>query len=102
MNELTFVALAALSAFGVIEVVRALPFSGRLFEEGRKPFSCDVCMSFWTIASFAAAHLVSAYMHGDINSVPALSSFVVAFSLAIILLRQFGRRPPPPALLGGP
>lgn len=38
----------AWSTVGAVLVIRALPGVNRLVLEGKKPFACDLCMSWWT------------------------------------------------------
>jgi len=41
-------AVGATSA-GITVAVRALPFVYRWVEEQKKPWGCDICMSFWIV-----------------------------------------------------
>ena len=40
--------IVAWSTMGAVLVIRALPGVGRLVLEAKKPFACDLCMSWWT------------------------------------------------------
>jgi len=53
-----FVLVTAAIAFtvpGFVFAVRALPFIDAMVVKGIKPWSCDICMSFWSTGGFALA-----------------------------------------------
>jgi len=45
--------LFGLCSYFVVQVVRRLPVIEDLALSGRRPFACDVCMSFWSAAMLA-------------------------------------------------
>ncbi len=55
-------AFVALTAPGFIVALRALPTIERRMMAGLKPWACDVCMSFWTVATFTT---IAAGVLGD-------------------------------------
>lgn len=50
---LALTAYLALTVPGVVLALRALPPIARRTEAGIKPWSCDICMCFWTTAFLA-------------------------------------------------
>ncbi len=48
-------AFVALTAPGIIVAVRALPWVEQKMLAGIRPWACDICMSFWTVAVIVAA-----------------------------------------------
>ena len=53
MVDLLHALLVGLSAAGLVVALRALPFVQRLIREQKKPWACDVCMSFWCTGATA-------------------------------------------------
>lgn len=55
MTELLLRALfVGLSSAGLVVILRATPLVQRLVFEGKKPWACDTCMSFWSTLLVAA------------------------------------------------
>ena len=72
--------LVALSAAGIVPLVRQIPYIRVKMFAGVKPWVCDLCMSFWST-------LLSAVCWYLFYSVP-LISFVPAFSLTFLVVRK--------------
>jgi hypothetical protein len=82
MTDLFFrVILVGLSAAGLVVFLRALPLVQRLVREQKKPWACDVCMSFWS--TFL---LTSATFHFDGGL--ALAAAAPGFAVALLVLRK--------------
>lgn len=94
--EIVGAALAlGLSVAGAIQVIRALPFVRGWVLDGVKPWSCDLCMSFWLTLTATAYAAVS----DPRWSLAAMGS--IAVSIAVTgRLRVPGAIPMPP--LEGP
>lgn len=48
-NTFTYTLLLGLSAASAVVLFRALPPGKQLAATGKKPWACDICMSFWAI-----------------------------------------------------
>lgn len=83
----------ALTAPGVIVAIRALPWVERKMMAGVKPWACDICMSFWTVAWLCS---IAAALLGDwrfcFTAGPAYSS-------VLWLLGQLQKSQPPPGAI---
>lgn len=77
------------TAAGVTVAFRALPWVAELVLARRKPWACDVCMSFWSTL------LVVAF--AGVSDPGAVLSFGPGFPLALLVLRKLTEplRPPP-------
>jgi hypothetical protein len=79
------------TAAGLVHAMRALPPVAELVQRGVKPWSCDVCMSFWcTLLVVGASGLLG---------LDWLLAAAPAYPVALWLTRQLGgpsSLPPPP------
>lgn len=50
LDVLLLALLTGSTAAGMVVAVRALPWVYKRMLEQKKPWSCDICMSFWTVA----------------------------------------------------
>lgn len=83
MTDLLLVAVfCGTTAAGFIVAVRALPFVNRWVKAAKKPWACDVCMSFW---STGAAALVWSGIVGDYTLLYAAGP---AYPVTMWVLRQ--------------
>lgn len=48
LNIMLWAVLLGATSAGITVVLRSLSFIYRQIEAGKKPWVCDVCMSFWT------------------------------------------------------
>ncbi len=47
-ETLTFAILLGMIAASAVSIFRAIPPGSGLLKTGKKPWACDVCMSFWS------------------------------------------------------
>lgn len=70
------------SAAGLVQLVRQLAWVNAQMIAGKKPWVCDLCMSWWTSALATAAWSL-------LEGAPA-RAFIPAFAMAMILVRALG------------
>lgn len=82
---------------GVVLAVRALPGVDKLVLENRKPWACDICMSFWTGAALSIGAAVVAQDFRVLAVAPP--AYTIALGVLRVLQRPQGAPPPldPPA-----
>lgn len=88
------VVVFALILFGLIETIRILPGVKALYARGAKPIACNVCMSFWLCAGL----FLFLWQIAHESLYEGLTVALATHGLTMILLRRFGRSPPPPEL----
>jgi hypothetical protein len=83
MFETVFAAIVvALTAVGLIQLIRLIPWVYRQMLAGKKPWVCDLCMSFWTsILSGSAWALLGA---GPWRAI------IPSFALTMLVTRVLG------------
>ena len=97
---LEFATMVGLSCFATVKLVRTLPYIKTLMSLGKKPFACNLCMSFWT----AAASGVGLWLNGQIDVVGTIAIFslsvmgICLLSLEITEMLPPGSPPTPIAL----
>jgi hypothetical protein len=74
--------LVAFSAAGVIQLVRVIPWVERQMLAGKKPWVCDLCMSWWTTGISLGLWTLLAPAAG--------LTFFPAFGLTLLLTRSLG------------
>lgn len=84
-------AFVALTAPGFIVALRALPWAERQMMAGIRPWACDICMSFWTVAALCTA---LAGVFGWRYAVVAGPAYSVCLGVLGVLQRSL---PPPMA-----
>lgn len=81
IDALVILLVAALGAVGLTVVLRALPpFSG-WNEKGVKPWSCDLCMSFWTTLIVLGIGWAAGRVDGQTAFFLWMPSFTVAYGI---------------------
>lgn len=60
---LAYAALLGMSVASMVTIFRAVWPGKQLAATGRKPWACDVCMTFWGTLLLAAVHLHLAAVH---------------------------------------
>jgi len=91
VTELLLRALfVGLSAAGLVVFLRALSLFQKLVQEQKKPWACDVCMSFWSTFLLTAATF-------RFDGVLALEAAAPGFAVTLLILRKLTEplRPPP-------
>lgn len=88
---LLWAAVVGMSAAAVPPVVRALDVVQRQMMKGRKPWICDLCMSFWSTA--AAACFWTAAWHAPL--IAGAPAFVVTYALVRWLSAPTSQPPMP-------
>jgi len=79
LRVLVTTVLLALSAAGLVPLVRVVPWVRRWVEQGRRPWACDICMAFW------GTLLAGAFWWG--LGAP-WSAVVPAYALTLFLVRR--------------
>jgi hypothetical protein len=89
---LVWTLLVGLGIPGVVLAIRKLSWIDALVLEGKRPWACDVCMSFWF--GGIPLTLLAALVEGDLR---VLAVAPPAFTIALALLRvlQAPHAPPP-------
>lgn len=93
--------LVALSAVSLSGIVRTLGFVRPLVARGVKPWSCDVCLSFWTTLLVGLVIFLASYSITRTARLDSLVVVVPAHGLALLLLSRL-RPPEIPPLEEGP
>ncbi len=70
-------------SFYIVRLVRIFPVISRLTSRGVKPFSCNICMSFWTTA---ASYLFAVFV---MNENVRMLSAAAACGVCLALLDYF-------------
>jgi hypothetical protein len=83
---------ATFAAYFFINLLRVLPILRDLYVQGKKPLSCDVCMTFWTLVTLC---VVSYYFgpHSELKLCGPIAGAVLT------LLRAFPQSPERPPTL---
>lgn len=81
----------ALTVPGFVLAVRALPHVDKLVLAGVKPWSCDVCMCFWSTALFSV--IAASWMREPLYAACAGPAYTVAL-LILSHLQRPGDFPP--------
>jgi len=81
----------ALTAPGIIVAIRALPWVEKQMMAGVKPWACDICMSFWTVAALCTCAAVW------LEEWRFCFTAGPAYSSALWLLGQLQKSTPPPS-----
>lgn len=90
-----FISVAiALTVPGFVLAVRALPHVDKLVLAGVKPWSCDVCMCFWSTALFSV--IAASWVREPLYAACAGP----AYTLALIVLSYLERAPEFPSVDG--
>jgi hypothetical protein len=73
VSLLTYAVFLGLSAASVVSLFRAVPPGKTLAKTGRKPWACDLCMSFWTtiLGALAAGALGLVPSAEQVGALPA-------------------------------
>lgn len=79
---LTWTAIVALTAAGLIQLVRQIPWVDRQMLAGRKPWVCDLCMSWWSALLGTTFWLL-------LDGAPWRAS-IPAFALTMLVVRSLG------------
>lgn len=85
--------VAGLGAVGITTVLRALPPFAGWNERGVKPWSCDLCMSFWCALLCLGVGMV----FGQISAAEAFMAWMPAFTIAFWTVQRIHPEP-----MGGP
>lgn len=89
------VVLLALTVVSIVSTLRALEPIRRLVLQGKKPWSCDVCLGFWTTLIASIVGCVIASTADRQGALPFLELAIVilpAHGLALLVLSRL--RPP--------
>jgi hypothetical protein len=86
------IAILALTVVSIVSLLRALGPIRRMVERGTKPWSCDVCLSFWvTLAAACATYFLLVALGSPVEPQMALA-ILPAQGLALLILSRI--RPP--------
>lgn len=77
------------TAAGVVVAVRALPPVQRAMFAQKKPWACDVCMSFWTVGALGLLGVLRGF---DVLACGP------AYPVALLVLRKLGEPMHPPVM----
>lgn len=83
---LAWAAVIASTAAGCVQLVRLIPWVGRQMMAGKKPWVCDLCMSFWSTLladGFWTVWQLAYDRQLYLSAVPA-------FALTLLLTRALG------------
>lgn len=72
----------ALTALGLIQLLRQIPWVQRQMLAGRKPWVCDLCMSWWT-------SLLTGWAWAFFDGVPGKAA-IPAFALTMLVTHILG------------
>lgn len=82
-------AFTALTAPGIIVAVRALRWVEQKMVDGVRPWACDICMSFWTVAVIVTGICGAFGWRYGLIAGPA-------YSVCLLILGPLQRSLPPP------
>lgn len=92
---LELVLLYALTAVGLTQTIRKVPPFSKWTLEGKRPWSCDLCMSFWTAW---AAYELSLVLVEDLDMRDALLAVLPAIAVALFVNARIYPGSSPPEL----
>lgn len=95
LQLLTGAVLLALATTGLVALLRVLPYVRAWTARGVRPFACDACMAFWTVATLTIATR-------SLVGSGVLWAAVPAYGLALLLLSHLGRMPASGPPIGRP
>jgi hypothetical protein len=84
INLLAYAILLGAAAATAVTLFRALPPGKGLAKTGRKPWACDICMSFWSTLLLALA----AGALGLVSSVREVVAALPAYMICLWFVKQ--------------
>ena len=88
VHTLTYALLLGLSAASSVVIFRALPPGKQLAKTGRKPWACDICMSFWSNYLLALIDTLTALSTGHTSLWQTLWAALPAYIVCLWLVKQ--------------
>jgi hypothetical protein len=89
MTSLTYTLLLGFAAASAVVLFRALPPGKQLAATGKKPWACDICMSFWSTYLMALIDALVALGAGHDTSVwRIIWSALPAYIVCLWLVKQ--------------
>ena len=79
---LSWTVIVALTASGLVQLARQVPWVDRQMMAGKKPWVCDLCMSWWTA-------LIGTGVWMALDGAPWRAA-IPAFALTMMVVRSLG------------
>ncbi len=91
-----------LFAAGAITLIRVLPGINKQLEQGKKPWICDKCMSFWLILFGVAGipYFSTEVLHRKLSHDTFLLAGLAGYAISLFMLRALTEPLGPPPSFG--